>query len=388
MECGTDDVGCQMVIWLSENSFILRDGLAYFDSAWNSAGTTITGVVREHGEKIVAALSFCFAVWRYFRFREGVLYKRLIDYVRDSDERLQPASSQIREAILRPGRTATVPQPSFAIELREVFENSGWSSIFRTLNAERQFATRLDRAMLAIQKRERTVEYASRSLRKQRAQVHLLTGAVQAGRARAETDRDRARQFDDRALREFQMAREILGRERDLVSRECEAFQFMRLGQHNLAFEAFEQLESLATTLPACRLRDLTIARSKRFKAQILQNRAGVAASQNAWSQIGSQNDATCSLNLRRAHGPYAGWDAIEQAEIHYVAAYVASRFPTWLYQVDSNLRASDEHYECILREPLKFFGADRALRQEATRGQQRVRDARNGQFDEKWLAI
>ncbi len=82
------------------------------------AGGQIIKFLKEHGEKLIAIASFSFGVWRWWIYRERILHKRLEEYIRESDARLGPASAQTTEAFLRPGRTALLSQPAFAIELQ------------------------------------------------------------------------------------------------------------------------------------------------------------------------------------------------------------------------------------------------------------------------------
>lgn len=227
----SEDIVCQLLDWFSSSGYVLRESFHILDGLWNKAG----GFFAEHGEKIVAALSFSFGVWRYWIYREKVLHKRLEEYIRESDERLGPTTSRMMSAILRPGRSAALPQPAFALELNEILDAQHWRKMFGVTPVGRQAERQLQRALLEIRKRERTVSDAARSLQRQRAEAHMLRGAVAASRARAMTN-DKARgKLDGRALREFQSALQIDTHRRDAEAKECEAFQFLRLGQLDLA---------------------------------------------------------------------------------------------------------------------------------------------------------
>jgi len=180
MDCG-GDIACDLIDWLSANGYIVRQIAESIDALWDQAGGQITALMREHGEKLVAILSFCFALWRWWIYREGILHKRLLEYVKESDERLGPAATATYEAILRPGRAAALPQPAYALELRGILVRHGWSSLLRFSSAERQTERRLGRALKGIRKRRQIMRAASQSLREQQSQVHLLAGAVAVG---------------------------------------------------------------------------------------------------------------------------------------------------------------------------------------------------------------
>lgn len=84
MDC-SEDLACQLFDWFSSNGYVVRETLVRLDALWNAAGGQISHFLSEHGEKIVAALSFSFGVWRWWIYREHVLHKRLEEYIRESD---------------------------------------------------------------------------------------------------------------------------------------------------------------------------------------------------------------------------------------------------------------------------------------------------------------
>ena len=326
MDC-SEDLACPLFDWFTSHGYILRQAFAGFDALWNAAGGRITTFFADHGEKLVAATSFAFAAYRWWIYRERILYKRLEEYISESDSRLEPTTSRMFEAILRPGRTPTLMQPAFALELGEIIEARGWRSVFGVKALERQTEKQLRRALIGIRKRERTVENAARSLQKQRAEVHMLKGAIAVSRARNTLRFALVGRNDGQALREFQRALQCPTHRRDAEAKECEAFQFLRLGRLDLAEDAYEQLEDFARDIPDARKRYLITARSKRYRAQILQANAAAGALAALSIIGGGRNpDPSSALAIRQIHAPYQNWDAIEQGEIHYVAAYIASR--------------------------------------------------------------
>lgn len=154
MDCGPNEPVCQFFDWLARHPHSIRQVLQFVDGLWNQAGGQLIAFLKEHGEKLVAIASFSFAVWRWWKYRERILHKRLEEYIRESDARLAPASAQTFEAILRPGRTALLPQPAFALELRSILTTNGWDSLLRFTSVERQAERLLARALKGIRNRK------------------------------------------------------------------------------------------------------------------------------------------------------------------------------------------------------------------------------------------
>lgn len=293
---------------------------------------------------------------------------------------------------MRPGRGIAVPQPAFALELNDVLDSHGWRSFFGISPVERQTERQLRHALVGLRKRERIVVDAARSLQKQRAETHMLKGAIAASKARRMPDQRKSGHYDGGALREFQRALQIETHRRDAEAKECEAFQFFRLGQRDHAEAAYKQVEDFAADLDDVRKRDLMVARAKRYRAQIMQAKAARGA-MGALTVIGganTENWSTTSLGLRARYAPYLSWDAIEQAEMHYVAAWIAFRLGATVReaeQVDMSLGLYNEILAKLPKRLAFLRRSTRALRTEATAGLERAKLARwVRQFDEKWL--
>ena len=188
--------------------------------------------------------------------RERILHKRLEEYIQESDCPVGPASAQTVEAILRPGRTAALPQPAFAVELHHILDRTGWLSLVRLSSVERQVEKKLAKALRGIRRRQQIARAAERSLLEQQAQVHLLAGAIAASRARRKSDRAKASRDDHVALREFRKVLQFTTDDRDAVAKECEAFQLLRLGKKTEAKQAYSDLEGIAIHLPGARERE------------------------------------------------------------------------------------------------------------------------------------
>lgn len=391
MDCGPNEFLCQLLDWLSRHPNAFRQTIELVDAVWNEAGGQFIKFLKEHGEKLIAIASFSFGVWRWWIYRERILHKRLEEYIRESDTRLKPASAQAVEALLRPARTAALPQPAFALELQDILERNGWDSFLRLTSVERQAERKLGGALRGLRKRQQIVRAAMQSLSEQQAQVHLLAGAVATSRARRKSDRTLASRDDHSALREFRKVLQFPAHSRDTIAKECEAFQLSRLGKRADAMLAYADLEKFTAALTDLRQRDLVIARSKRFRAQILQATAGDTGSRDAWSLIANNQDPQCAVGLRQLHGPYVEWEAVEEAEIHYVAAWVAHMLGFVVAEPAHLSSAETALTEVVAGLPKRRWlvpHVKRRLRDEACAGLKRIEAARGGDYDKQWLMV
>ena len=391
MDCGSNEPVCQLFDWLSRHPSAIKQTFEFIDGLWNEAGGQLIKFLKEHGEKLIAIASFSFGVYRWWIYRERILHKRLEEYIRESDARLEPASGQAVQALLRPTRTAALPQPAFALELQDILASNGWRSLSQFASVERQAERKLGRALRGIRKRQQIARGALQSLIEQQTQVHLLAGAVATSRARRKPDRSLASRHDYAALREFRKVLQFPTHSRDVIAKELEAFQLLRLSKRADALKAYEDLEAFAETLTNLRQRDLAIASSKRFRAQILQTNAGHAGAVNAWNLIAGNNNPQCAVQLRGPYGPFIEWEAIEQAEIHFVAAWVAHMLG-YVNEEPAHLSSA----ETVLNEVIAGLPkrgwfvpyAKKQLRDEARAALKRVESAKTGNYDAQWLLI
>lgn len=395
VEC-SQDLACQLFDWFSSSGYALRHTFGFIDNVWDGAGDQISAFLSEHGEKLTAMAGFGFATYKWWVYRERILYRRLEEYIRESDKRLGPTTTQMMDAFLRPGRAVAAQQPAFALELADILEKNSWRSFLGlapiTHQAERQFG----KALVGIRKREETVLNAAHSLQRQKAEIHKLRGALAIASARQSTSKARASELDQQALNEFRNALLCSTHRRDVKAKECEALQHLRLGEYDLALDAYLMLERFADDLDDPKERALVRARAKRFQAQTTQALAEPAGSLNAWITLAvdsNENDGSSqsALELRRIQGPYAGWDALEQGEFHYLAAYIANRL-AFTQREPFHLGLADSIYRGLLDKlpkRLVFLGKEtRCLRAEAQAGLDRVILAKVGRYDREWLML
>lgn len=396
MVCGAEDYICLLGNWLLENAEPARDSIKILVGSLEAAfgeRSSIRLFLSNYGEKLIAAASLAFGIYKWWVYREAILHKRLNEYITESDQRLSPSSLAVAEALLRPGRSPSLPYPQFARELRRILITRGWServSAFSSLTVEGQAHWRLDRNLRALKRRIITARKAMNSLQEQQAQIYLIAGAIAAAKARRSRNDTQSRRFETIALREFQKVLQQPGHQRDVIAKENEAFALLRLGSKPAALAAFEQLEEFAENLADTRTRDLTIARAKRFRAQIFQS-AAPGGSAAADALMRGNVAIFGALTLRAAHHPFHDWDAIEQGEMHYVTAYIAHKLGFVLIE-NQQLLAAQQVYESLRHQlPTRrwFVRQDRrALREAASAGSRRVELALgSSEYADNWLS-
>ena len=170
--------------------------------------------------------------------------------------------------------------------------------------------------------------------------------------------------------------------------KELEAHQQRKLGLQS-AEKAYEELIYLAVGIQDARERDLTLARSKRYLAEVVHsNFPG-----NAWrimtSDVAGAQYYPGAIPLIYKCEPLAVWERLESGDMHYFAALCAHElgYPA---AEPFQLGEAEAAYRRILivlsdrrsRWPRKF----RRLRKKAAKGIERVAEAHNGSYDRQWL--
>jgi hypothetical protein len=105
MECGSQDVVCQLTTWLTENELAaggLVDLIARIGVNAQGIGGALSQFAKDYGQSIIGLVGVSFGFWRWWRYREHILHKRLDEYLKESDGRLADGTAQILEAIQRP----------------------------------------------------------------------------------------------------------------------------------------------------------------------------------------------------------------------------------------------------------------------------------------------
>ena len=316
MDCAQGSIACDVQQWLTIAIAGLSEAIRYGLDQFN----LLIDWIRSQLKELIAIFSFAFAIWRWWRYRESVLHRRLAEYLAEQDRRLSFARDDMLQAIFRPGRRRTFNEPLFAAKsLRNVLRQRRWDALFDFRSIDKSAEHNLDRALGEIDRRLGLAVAALTSLRSQMASAHMLKGAIAAARASAVRDGPQQVDLDNRALIEFRTVLQVHDYERDAQAKEFEAHQLRKLGHLAEADAAYEQLEALTAWISDDRARNLTLARAKRQRAQIAQ-------AQTAGGSDDAKTLIVEGIGLRGQYGPYRDWEGIEQGDTHYVEAYIRRR--------------------------------------------------------------
>ena len=275
MDCG-DGLACHALTWLVENEYVaatFAKAVADFGISADGAIGQVFFLLKEHIDKIIALGISSFGVYKWWRYREQILHRRLAEYLGESDRRLSDGQAYVLEALQRPGPGQPFKLPLFAEKtLLSVLRERNWDRTPVAANVLSSADWQLSGAMESIERKIQTAERTITSLRHQMATAHVMKGAIASSGAKRSDDR--VSTLNTRALFSFKAALHVPGHEQDLTTRELEAHQLRKLQMYPQALAAYEALGLLASGIPAQRKRDLLIARTKRFRAEILQAQA------------------------------------------------------------------------------------------------------------------
>lgn len=388
MECGSQDVVCQLTTWLSENDLVA----SWLVELVGRVGTNASGVVgalsefaKDYGQSIIGLFGVTFGFWRWWRYREHILHKRLSEYLRENDIRLAEGTAQLVEAIRRPAPGQQLRDPLFIDDdLRTVLREGNWDNAHFALNVEASADSLLKKAIDSIERRLVTAHEMTASLHHQLCSAHSIRGAIAASRA----DRTQSAEFHTRALNFFRSALSVPGSERHFVLNELEAHQQRKL-KLPTARQAYEDLSGLAKGLEDPRERDLMTARAKRYLAEITYSASPWTAYLMMTAEDGEAQYYPGALNLMATCEPLAAWERLEKGDMHFFAALCA-RKNSFVVKEPYQLGEAEAAYRRILIElsdrrfcwPRRF----RRLRASAKQGIRRVEEARKGNYDADWL--
>ena len=379
MECGSQDALCELTAWLSENELIgpwLVEVIGRFGLHASGAIGAISQFIRDYGQSIVGLIGVSFGFWRWWRYREHILHKRLAEYLRENDARLATGTADLIELIQRPAPGQQFKDPLFINDdLRVVLRERNWDKPAYALNIARSSESQLAKSIEAINRRLATAQAVVASLNKQLFSACSIRGAIAASLP----TRNDSKTYSD-ALNHFKRALAVPGHERDLAVRELQAHQMRKLRLSGR--ETYDDVLALASMLDDLRTRDFQTARMKRYAAEM---RVG-SRPRNAYWLLTEPEEA---LPLFARCEPLDLWERLEKADTLYLAAYCAkeSNFPVL---AQTHLDEAAAAYGGVVRElaarrwlrPRKF----RTLRAKARQGVARVTDAKNGNYDTSWL--
>ena len=247
MDCGAEEFACQAIALITNNE-LAASALLKLVGQTSEQAVGLIGLVgaflKEHGDKLIGLAGFSFGVWRWWRYREQILHKRLAEYLRESDRRLLDGQTYVLDAIQRPVPSQPLKTPLFASrQLRSVLMERRWDNSVMAASVERSCDTELNEAADIIRRQIQTAEKSIASLREQFATANILRGAIAASSSNG------AREINASALAFFRTALQVPGHDQNIVAKELEAHQLRRLGQFGSALEAYAGVENLAQNI-------------------------------------------------------------------------------------------------------------------------------------------
>jgi hypothetical protein len=387
MECGSQEFLCELTNWLSENEMVgpwLVEVIGRFGAQAQGIAGSIAQFVRDYGQSIVGLIGVSFGFWRWWRYREHILHKRLAEYLRENDTRLANGTADLIELIQRPAPGQQFKDPLFIDDdLRVVLRERNWDKSVFALSVERSSDSQLSKAIRSIERRLITARDQMSSLNHQLASAHTIRGAIAASQGR----RNGSDVAHERALLLFRSALSVPTTDNHFV-KELEAQQQLKLGL-TTAEQAFEKLLKSTETIGDGRQKKLLAARAKRYWAEAVR----LGSPLNAWLMLTSDSAAARfypgAVALIADCEPLSGWERIEKADAHYLAALCA-QMQRFTVQEPEHLGEAESDYQRVLTElhdrrrrwPLQFA----RLRARAKEGLARVAAARNGSYDTSWL--
>ena len=386
MDCGTQDALCLVANWFAENELVgpwLVDVIGRIQT--DGFGGLIAKFVREYGQLIVGLLGLTFGFWRWCRYREHILHKRLEKYLRDSDARLVEGTAHIIDVIQRPGPGQQLEDPLFIdADLRTVLRERNWDNTTFALSVATSADLQLASAIDALKRRLSTAHAMTASLHRQLLSAYTIRGAIAASGAK----RGAGDELHSRALSYFRIALGLPGHASDVQLKELEAHQLRKLGLASAA-EAYSEVMRLAKTIEDERQRVLTTARAKRYLSEVTRASAPGHAQMMMRAETPNNPFYPGAIPMISSFEPLNGWERLEKADMHYYTALGAN--PLRFVAIEhAQLNDAEAEYERIVSElsQRKWFRPRRyrRLRARALEGQRRVEQARGGSYNLDWL--
>lgn len=391
MECG-GGAWCQVFSWLIENSHNVELAgypLAKLLETAFGSGNKLIQFVTDNFKEIVGFSIGAFGIWKWWVYREAILHERLREFITESDARLGTTYQDVVRLISRPDKRTNLRMPAYASELTRVLKRNQWEPVINIDGGTHLVERQLTNAVRTIDNRIEVAQKSLTSLRQQRAAADTIVAAIAASRAARARDPAKAKTLDQEALDAYRRVLQLPGHHKDVVAKEGEALHLLRLGHVNEAKIAFVDLETLANRLTDDRQRAFTKSRAMRSRALILQAEAP-SGTQLGWTLLTSANAPIGAMALRAPFQPTRDWDAIEDGDICYAAAFLASNLP-YQNKEKHHLSKALECYQRVLDTnsavSARFSSAKRQLRRAARAGIARVRRAMdNKDYDRGFL--
>jgi hypothetical protein len=188
MECGSQELFCELTNWVSENELVgpwVVEVIDRFGGHAQGIGGSVVQFVRVYGQTIVGLIGVSFGFWRWWRYREHILHKRLAEYLRESDARLVTGTADLIELIQRPAPGQQFKEPLFIDgDLRIVLRERNWDKPVHALSVAASSDWQVGKAIDAINRRLSAAQATVTSLNRQLFSAYAIRGAIAASQTR------------------------------------------------------------------------------------------------------------------------------------------------------------------------------------------------------------
>ena len=232
------------------------------------------------------------------------------------ETRLRHARADLLRCLCRPEPLERFEQPLFAVkELRSILRRRRWGAVVSSVGPIGRMDNKLTRALHELDRQDTNAGGRVAFFQHQRVAALLFQGVIAAARANNQTSDAGRLQYNSIALDRFRSASDVRGNNDDLDVLEFKGQQLLRLGEYELAADAFRRMTTVAIALPLSRPRRILVARAKRFTAQALYCRNPAA--------LAGYNLLTETLAELAPLAHLTGGDRLEKAEAHELQARI-----------------------------------------------------------------
>jgi len=351
--CKTDFASCP-----DATSWFVRFAVQQVTDVFNK----VIDALRPHLHSLIALGSLSFAIWKWWRYREAALFRRLKEFVEKEVVNLRTGRTDLLDIICRPSPGQVVAAVPLFSEprLQTVFFKRHWGWVLSSKDPVTRTERRLDRALEKIDKQLAWTKMRETHFREQRATAHLIKGAIASARSERATSAQNWWRLNRDALAQFRSVLSEPDNENDIEAIEYSGHQYWRLAVLDKALDSFEKMGKLAATIKADKLegqlkRDLALARAKRYQAEIrrLQRAYGV-----------SNRLLSSALKDLEAHVPLLGRHLLEQGYTNELQGHVRLAL-NFADAAKDSFKAADADYQKLVDhyDPQKQSSLARALR-------------------------
>jgi len=302
-----------------------------------------------------------YGIYHKWQYGKGRMHVHIREFLKRDHKRLMPTGRKVAAIVERPGPDRDFG-PSIFIpnQLEATLRSMRWGKLDA---ADEALTAELEKLKQQLEQWGDLEAHYNR----QRAQAHLLKGAIAASRAAMRSGTEDGRKDDVEAFENFKAAYEL--NEADAEALEYMAHQRVRLGDQGNALTDFETLQRLA----AEQKNQMLMARALKFQAAVREHEGASRLLHN----LNSRPDL--EQNLQQARDlltkamdalPDGERGGLEEAELFEMRGRVNRRRQTFRLATDDHTSAERLYY------PIARTANDDDIRYAASTGLDRVRKA------------